>query len=53
MMPYDFTKENYFPTGFVAEGVTTYLGDVFLKQSGVFSLDAYLNEFGYDHSPPF
>ncbi len=22
MMPYDFTKENYFPTGFVAEGVT-------------------------------
>lgn len=45
MMPYDFTKENYFPTGFVAEGVTTFLGDVFLKQSGVFSLDAYLNEF--------
>lgn len=44
MMPYDFTKENYFITGFVAEGVTTYLGDVFLARGGVFSLDDYLQE---------
>jgi predicted metalloprotease with PDZ domain len=27
MSPYDYTKENYFRTGFVAEGVTTYMGD--------------------------
>ncbi len=45
MMPYDLTKENYFYTGFVAEGVTTYLGDVFLKQAGVVDLQAYLQEF--------
>ena len=44
MMPYDFTKENYFPTGFVAEGVTTYYGDLFLVQSGVFTLEQYLKE---------
>jgi predicted metalloprotease with PDZ domain len=44
-MPYDLTKENYFPTGFVAEGVTTYLGDWFLKKSGVFDLTQYLKEW--------
>lgn len=44
MMPYDFTKENYFPTGFVAEGITTYYGDLFLKRSGIFDLDTYLKE---------
>lgn len=44
MMPYDFTKENYFPTGFVAEGVTTYFGDLFLVQSGVFNKEQYLQE---------
>ena len=44
IMPYDFTKENYFPTGFVAEGVTTYYGDLFLVQSGAFTLEQYLKE---------
>jgi predicted metalloprotease with PDZ domain len=44
LMPYDFTRENYFPTGFVAEGVTTYYGDLFLKRLGVFSLEEYLSE---------
>ena len=44
LLPYNFTKENYFPTGFVAEGVTTYYGDLFLKRSGVFSLENYLKE---------
>ena len=44
MMPYNFTKENYFPTGFVAEGVTTYYGDLFLVQSGVFTQEQYLRE---------
>ena len=29
MMPYDYTRENYFPTGFLAEGATTYYGDLF------------------------
>ncbi|MCZ2443621.1 MAG: PDZ domain-containing protein [Flavobacteriales bacterium] len=37
MMPYDFTKENYYHTGYVAEGVTTYMGDMMLYRSGMFS----------------
>ena len=44
MMPYDFTKENYFNTGYVAEGFTTYYGDLFLVRSGVISKDDYFNE---------
>lgn len=44
MFPYDYTKENYFKTGYVAEGVTTYMGDYFLLASGVFSLTDFLAE---------
>jgi len=46
MMPYDLTQENYFETGFVVEGVTTYFGDLFLAQSGVFSATEYIKELG-------
>lgn len=44
LLPYDFTKENYFTTCFVAEGVTTYYGDLFLRRSGVFDDAAYFRE---------
>lgn len=44
LLPYDFTRENYFTTCFVAEGCTTYYGDLFLKRSGVFDEAAYLKE---------
>jgi len=44
LLPYDFTKENYFATCFVAEGCTTYYGDLFLKRSGVFDQEAYIKE---------
>jgi predicted metalloprotease with PDZ domain len=44
LTPYDFQRENYHATGFVTEGVTTYYGDLFLKRSGVFSLEEYLAE---------
>ncbi|WAC11375.1 M61 family metallopeptidase [Dyadobacter pollutisoli] len=44
MLPYDFTKENYFRTCFVAEGCTTYYGDVFLKRAGVFTDETYIKE---------
>ena len=44
MTPYNFQNENYHETGFVTEGVTTYYGDLFLKQSGVFSLEEYIRE---------
>jgi predicted metalloprotease with PDZ domain len=44
MCPYDFTKENYFTTGYVAEGFTTYYGDLFLLRSGVFTPEEYFAE---------
>ena len=44
MMPYDLTKENYFRTGFVAEGITTYYGDLMLVRSGVINIDQYFTE---------
>ena len=45
MWPYDFKKENYSELGYIYEGITTYMGDLFLLKSGVFTLDQYLNEF--------
>lgn len=44
LFPYDFTKENYSELGFLCEGVTTYMGDLFLYKSGVFTLNDYFNE---------
>ncbi|PWJ60073.1 putative metalloprotease with PDZ domain [Dyadobacter jejuensis] len=44
LLPYDFTRENYFQTCFVAEGCTTYYGDLFLVRAGVFDLQAYIKE---------
>lgn len=44
MWPYDFTKENYSKLGYLCEGVTTYMGDLFLLKSGVFSLKDYFLE---------
>ena len=42
MSPYNFTKENYFRTGFVAEGVTTYMGDMMLYNSQVFNWEEFV-----------
>jgi len=44
MMPYDFTRENYSKMGYIAEGITTYMGDLMLYKSGVFSLRQYIKE---------
>jgi predicted metalloprotease with PDZ domain len=44
MFPYDFKKENYSELGYICEGVTTYMGDLFLYKSGVFNLNQYLFE---------
>lgn len=44
LLPYDFTKESYFTTCFVAEGVTTYYGDLILRQANVFDDAGYLKE---------
>lgn len=44
MYPYDFSKENYSKLGYICEGVTTYLGDLFLLKSGVFTEEQYFLE---------
>ncbi len=44
MHPYDFTKENYSKLGYLCEGVTTYMGDLFLLKSKVFDVKAYFVE---------
>lgn len=41
MFPYDYSKENYSRLGYVAEGVTTYMGDLMLKRAKVFSWDQF------------
>ena len=37
MLPYDYSKENYSRMGYLYEGVTTYMGDLYLKRSNVFT----------------
>ena len=44
MYPYDYSKENYTKLGYVAEGVTTYMGDLMLKRSKVFSWDQFFDK---------
>jgi predicted metalloprotease with PDZ domain len=39
---YDLSKEIYLDSGLVLEGVTTYMGDLFLLKSGHFTLKEYL-----------
>ena len=44
MHPYRFREENYSRLGYIYEGVTTYMGDLYLLKSGVFTLSEYLKE---------
>ena len=44
MLPYDYSQENYSKLGYVAEGVTTYMGDLFLSKSKVKTWDWYKKE---------
>ncbi|MCE7055613.1 M61 family peptidase [Algoriphagus sp. AGSA1] len=45
IMPYDFAKEAYHKAGWIVEGITTYMGDLFLLRSGYFSLREYCETF--------
>ena len=40
-LPYDFTKACPSRLGYVAEGVTTYMGDLFLLESGIVDVDGW------------
>lgn len=45
LLPYRWDTYTYFETGFVAEGITTYYGDLMLCRSGVWDETQYLKEF--------
>lgn len=45
IISYDFSKEAYHQAGWVVEGITTYMGDIFLLKSGYFSLKEYFETF--------
>lgn len=42
LITYNLAQETYLDTGLILEGVTTYMGDLYLLKSGYFSLDEYL-----------
>lgn len=44
LLPYDFSKENYSKAGWMLEGITTYMGDLYLLKSGVYSLETFLEQ---------
>lgn len=42
LLLYDFSKETYTKAGLLLEGITTYMGDLYLLKSGVYDLPTYL-----------
>jgi predicted metalloprotease with PDZ domain len=44
MLPYNLFEAQYFNTGFVAEGITTYLGDYYVAHAFVFDKEWYQEE---------
>ena len=44
MQPYDYSRENYFRTCFIAEGITTYYGEYLLARSHVRTPAQYFKE---------
>ena len=44
-MPYDFSKSSPSRMGYIAEGATTYLGDLFLLEAGVIGTEGWLTRF--------
>jgi len=44
MQPYDYSRENYFRTCFIAEGITTYYGEYLLARSHVRTPVQYFEE---------
>jgi predicted metalloprotease with PDZ domain len=42
LLPYDFSQETYTRAGWILEGITTYLGDLYLLKSGGYEPEVYL-----------
>jgi predicted metalloprotease with PDZ domain len=47
MFPYNFKEENFSELGYLCEGVTTYMGDLFLLKSNIFNFEQYKKEFNF------
>jgi predicted metalloprotease with PDZ domain len=45
--PFDYTKENYTRSLWVAEGITEYYGQLMVRRAGLISEQAYLNHLGH------
>ncbi len=45
MKPYDYTAENYSKLGYIYEGLTTYMGDLCLWESGVYTDKQFEHSF--------
>jgi predicted metalloprotease with PDZ domain len=43
LLPYELSKEAYLREGVVAEGVTTYLGDMYLLRAGYYTIQQYVD----------
>lgn len=43
LIPYNFSKEAYLDCGLIMEGITTYMGDLYLLKCGYFQLEEYLD----------
>jgi predicted metalloprotease with PDZ domain len=48
--PFDYTRENYSRSLWVAEGITSYYGYLFLLQSGLWTRDQFLNRLANEIS---
>jgi predicted metalloprotease with PDZ domain len=44
LFPYNYQAENFSKLGYLCEGVTTYMGDLMLFKSGLFSFNQYAKE---------
>lgn len=44
ILPYNLFEAQYFKTGYVAEGITTYLGDYYVAHAAVFTTEWYQEE---------
>jgi predicted metalloprotease with PDZ domain len=44
LLPYDFSVENYTESGWILEGITSYMGDLYLLKSGFWSLSEFLDK---------
>jgi predicted metalloprotease with PDZ domain len=42
LLKYDLSKEVYLDSGFILEGITSYMGDIYLLRSGYFTILDYL-----------